>query len=344
MPVQDIEMWRDEGALVFNGPDEQLLSGLAAGAAGGIGATLHCLYGAQLTPGWRLFGDMASLEERIAAADLVLTAEGRADGQSLNGKLLSGISSLCLKHKKELKVVCGKNFIQPRLWRQAGIRDILALHEVEPDTRKSIEGTVRLLSGEGLLLAGCDEAGRGCLAGPVFAAAVILPEDFYDSRLNDSKQMSEADRNALRERIEKEAIAWKVVAVSPEEIDRINILNASIEGMQRALDGLEVRPQAVFVDGNRFKPYFSPDGTKIPYHCVVHGDAKVAAIAAASVLAKTHRDEYMRRIARDYPQYGWDRNMAYPTPEHREAIRRYGITPHHRRSYALLPEGENLLF
>lgn len=314
------------------------------GAAGGVGAALHSLYGAQLTPGWKLFGDMVHLEEKIASAHLVLTAEGRVDAQSLSGKLLAGISSLCIKYRKPLKVVCGKNYLHPKLWRKSGIYDIFALSEVEPDIRKSIEGTRRLLTGEGLLLAGCDEAGRGCLAGPVFAAAVILPEGFYDERLNDSKQMSEADRDALRERIEREAVAWRVEAVSAEEIDRINILNASITGMQRALDGLQIRPQGIFVDGNRFRPYVSPDGTRIPFHCVVHGDARIAAIAAASVLAKTHRDEFMRKIAKEYPQYGWDRNMAYPTPEHREAIRKYGITPYHRRSYALLPEGDNLLF
>ena len=312
------------------------------GAAGGVGACLHSLYGAHLTPGWKLFGDMVALEEKIAAADLVITAEGRVDAQSLSGKLLAGISSLCIKYRKVLKVVCGKNYLHPRFWRKAGIYDILALHEVEPDKRKSIEGTERLLSGRGLLLAGCDEAGRGCLAGPVFAAAVILPEDFYDERLNDSKQMTEADRDALRERIEAEALAWKVVAVQASEIDRINILNASVAGMQRALDGLSVRPQAVFVDGNRFSPYFDPDGRKVPFHCVVHGDARIAAIAAASVLAKTHRDEYMRRISAEYPQYGWDRNMAYPTAEHRDAIRRYGITPYHRRSFALRDSDSSL--
>ncbi|MBO4769101.1 MAG: glycerate kinase, partial [Bacteroidales bacterium] len=136
------------------------------GAAGGVGAALHSLYGAKLTPGWRLFGDMVHLEEKIAEADLVLTAEGRVDGQSLNGKLLTGISSLCIKYRKVLKVVCGKSYLHPKMWRKSGIYDIFALSEVEPDIRKSIEGTVRLLSGEGLMLAGCDEAGRGCLAGP----------------------------------------------------------------------------------------------------------------------------------------------------------------------------------
>jgi len=181
---------------------------------------------------------------------------------------------------------------------------------------------------EGLIEAGCDEAGRGPLAGPVFAAAVILPEGFFHPRLNDSKQMSEKAREELREVIEREAVAWAVEAVSPEEIDTVNILNASILGMQRAVRRLNPRPEFLLIDGNRFKPC---DG--IPYKTVVHGDATYAAIAAASVLAKTHRDAYMRRIAAEYPQYGWERNMGYPTHEHIEAVRRYGFTPYHRRSF-----------
>ena len=314
------------------------------GAAGGVGAMMHSVYGAELTPGWKLFGEMVGLEDRIREADLVVTAEGRLDGQSLCGKLIDGVASLCRKHRKVLKVVCGRNQLPLKEWKKAGISDVIALNEIEPDLRKSRAHSQELLSAEGVVIAGCDEAGRGCLAGPVFAAAVILPEGFYDERLNDSKQMTEADRNALREIIEREAVAWKVVAVPAEEIDRINILNASITGMHRALDGLEVSPQMIMVDGNRFMGYRRPDGTRVPHHCVVHGDACVAAIAAASVLAKTHRDEYMRNLAKEYPQYGWDRNMAYPTAEHREAIRRYGITPHHRRSYTLLPPEEKLLF
>lgn len=181
---------------------------------------------------------------------------------------------------------------------------------------------------EDLLEAGCDEAGRGPLAGPVYAAAVILPKDFYHPLLNDSKQMSRKARETLRPIIEKEAIAWAVEAVSAEEIDEINILAASIAGMQRAVARLKVRPQFLLVDGNRFKPY---DG--IPYKTVVHGDAIYAPIAAASVLAKTYRDEFMEKLAKDYPQYGWDRNMGYPTKEHIEAIRQYGYTPWHRRSF-----------
>ena len=180
----------------------------------------------------------------------------------------------------------------------------------------------------GRLEAGCDEAGRGPLAGPVFAAAVILPEGFSHPLLNDSKQMSEKARNLLREVIEREALAWAVEAVEPEEIDTINILNASILGMQRAVRRLSPRPEFLLVDGNRFKPC---DG--IPFRTVVHGDATYASIAAASVLAKTWRDAYMRQIAADYPQYGWEHNMGYPTREHIEAIRRYGYTPHHRKSF-----------
>lgn len=181
---------------------------------------------------------------------------------------------------------------------------------------------------EDLLEAGCDEAGRGPLAGPVYAAVVILPKDFHHPLLNDSKQMSRKARETLRPIIEKEAVAWAVEAVSAEEIDEINILAASIAGMQRAVARLKVRPQFLLVDGNRFKPF---DG--IPYKTVVHGDAIYAPIAAASVLAKTYRDEFMEKLAKDYPQYGWDRNMGYPTKEHIEAIRQYGYTPWHRRSF-----------
>lgn len=181
---------------------------------------------------------------------------------------------------------------------------------------------------EDLLEAGCDEAGRGPLAGPVYAAAVILPKDFHHPLLNDSKQMSRKARETLRPIIEKEAVAWAVEAVSAEEIDEINILAASIAGMQRAVARLKVRPQFLLVDGNRFKPFRG-----IPYKTVVHGDAIYAPIAAASVLAKTYRDEFMEKLAKDYPQYGWDRNMGYPTKEHIEAIRQYGYTPWHRRSF-----------
>lgn len=180
----------------------------------------------------------------------------------------------------------------------------------------------------GLLEAGCDEAGRGPLAGPVFAAAVILPEDFFHPLLNDSKQMTARSRDILREVIERDALAWAVEEVSAEEIDSINILNASITGMQRAVRKLRVRPDMLLIDGNRFKPFDGYD-----YRTVVHGDATYASIAAASVLAKTWRDEYMCRIAAEYPQYGWERNMGYPTKEHIEAIKAFGYTPHHRKSF-----------
>ena len=180
----------------------------------------------------------------------------------------------------------------------------------------------------GAVEAGCDEAGRGPLAGPVFAAAVVLPPDFEDPRLNDSKQMTEADRDALRAIIERDAVAWAVERVDPEEIDRLNILWASVTGMQRAVQRLAVKPEWLLIDGNKWRPLKGYQAVT-----VVHGDATYASIAAASVLAKTWRDEYMRRLAADFPQYGWDRNFGYPTPEHIEAIRRYGLTPHHRKSF-----------
>lgn len=181
---------------------------------------------------------------------------------------------------------------------------------------------------EGILEAGCDEAGRGPLAGPVYAAAVILPKDFRHPLLNDSKQMSAKAREELRNVIEREAVAWAVEAVSAEEIDALNILWASVTGMQRAVRKLKVKPEFLLIDGNRFRPF---DGYE--YRTVVHGDATYASIAAASVLAKTYRDEYMKGLALKYPQYGWDRNMGYPTPEHLEAIRKFGYTEYHRKSF-----------
>jgi len=183
----------------------------------------------------------------------------------------------------------------------------------------------------GRLEAGCDEAGRGPLAGPVFAAAVILPPDFFHPLLNDSKQMTERAREELRPIIEQNAVAWAVEEVSAEEIDRLNILWASVTGMQRAVERLSPAPEFLLVDGNKFRP-FGKYGFN-DFRTVVHGDATYASIAAASVLAKTYRDDFMRSIARDYPQYGWDRNMGYPTAEHIEAIRRYGYTPWHRKSF-----------
>lgn len=184
---------------------------------------------------------------------------------------------------------------------------------------------------DGRIEAGCDEAGRGCLAGPVTAAAVILPSDFSDDMLNDSKQLTEHQRDVLRPIIEREALAWAVAFVSPQEIDEINILKASFMAMHRAIDQLKVRPEALLIDGNRFIPY-----KDIQHTCIVKGDGKMMSIAAASVLAKTHRDEYMRRISADYPQYGWDKNKGYPTRAHRAAIAQYGTTPYHRLTFQLL--------
>ena len=194
---------------------------------------------------------------------------------------------------------------------------------------------------EGKIEAGCDEAGRGCLAGSVYAAAVILPEGYQNELLNDSKQLSEKKRYQLREIIERDAVAWAVGIVTPEEIDKINILNASILAMHRALDQLKVRPEAIIVDGNRFKPYKDPsDGKALPSTTIVKGDGKYLAIAAASILAKTYRDDYMNELAKEYPQYDWLSNKGYPTKKHRDAIRQYGITPYHRKSYNLLGDGQ----
>ncbi|MDY3933679.1 MAG: ribonuclease HII [Muribaculaceae bacterium] len=184
---------------------------------------------------------------------------------------------------------------------------------------------------DGRIEAGCDEAGRGCLAGPVFAAAVILPDQFNHPLLNDSKQLTEHQRNTLRPIIEQEALAWCVGVVTATEIDEINILNASILAMHRALDGLGIRPEAILVDGNRFKPYHD-----IPSTCIVKGDATYRSIAAASILAKTHRDEFMDRIAAEYPQYAWDKNKGYPTKAHRQAIEQTGPSPYHRMSFRLI--------
>ena len=183
----------------------------------------------------------------------------------------------------------------------------------------------------GRLEAGCDEAGRGPLAGPVYAAAVILPPDFHHPLLNDSKQMTEKAREELRPIIETEAVAWAVEAVQPDEIDKLNILWASVTGMQRAVIRLDPAPEFLLVDGNKFRP-FDRYSFK-DYRTIVHGDATFASIAAASVLAKTWRDEFMRKIALEYPEYGGDRNMGYPTPEHIDAIRRSGYTPWHRKSF-----------
>lgn len=188
---------------------------------------------------------------------------------------------------------------------------------------------------QGRVEAGCDEAGRGCLAGSVYAAAVILPPDYHNERLNDSKKLTARQRYALRQDVERDAVAWAVGVVTPQEIDQINILNASILAMHRALDQLQVRPEAIIVDGNRFKPY-----RDLPHTTIVKGDGKYLSIAAASILAKTYRDDEMVRLAQEYPDYDWQHNMGYPTRKHREAIRQHGITPYHRRTFNLLGSEE----
>lgn len=184
-----------------------------------------------------------------------------------------------------------------------------------------------------LIEAGCDEAGRGCLAGPVFAAAVILPRDFAHPLLNDSKQLSEKQRYQAREVVESSALSWAVAQVDPKEIDEINILNASFLAMHRALDQLKLRPESLLIDGNRFQPY-----RDLPFHCMIKGDGRFLSIAAASILAKTYRDDLMRELHDLHPQYAWDRNKGYPTKAHRWAIQQHGATIHHRRSFRLLPD------
>ena len=191
---------------------------------------------------------------------------------------------------------------------------------------------------EGKIEAGCDEAGRGCLAGSVYAAAVILPPDYENAELNDSKKLTDRKRKLLRQQIERDAVAWAVGIVTPDEIDKINILNASILAMHRALDQLKVRPEAIIVDGNRFKPYHD-----VPATTIVKGDGKYLSIAAASILAKTYRDDYMDRLAEEYPQYDWKGNKGYPTKKHRTAISQYGVTPYHRRTFNLLGTQELFL-
>ena len=202
---------------------------------------------------------------------------------------------------------------------------------------------------KGVIEAGCDEAGRGCLAGPVFAAAVILPPDFENEVLNDSKQLTEKKRYQLREVIEHEALAWAVGIVDNQEIDRINILNASILAMHRALDQLKLRPQNIIVDGNRWKPYQEPTANDnepivVPATTIVKGDGKYLSIAAASILAKTYRDDFMLRIHEEFPQYHWNKNKGYPAKVHREAIRQFGTTPYHRLSFNLLGNTQQLEF
>ena len=191
----------------------------------------------------------------------------------------------------------------------------------------------------GCIEAGCDEAGRGCLAGAVYAAAVILPPDFKNELLNDSKQLTEHQRYELRPIIEREAVAWAVGIVSPEEIDRINILKASFLAMHRAIETLRTTPEALLIDGNRFTPY-----PGIPHSCEIKGDGRYMSIAAASVLAKTYRDDYMMQLHAQYPQYRWDENKGYPTRAHRDAIREFGPTPYHRKTFRLLNDQQLSLF
>jgi len=197
----------------------------------------------------------------------------------------------------------------------------------------------------GKIEAGCDEAGRGCLAGSVYAAAVIFAEDYKNEALNDSKQLTDKRRKELRAIIERDAIAWAVGVVTPEEIDKMNILNASILAMHRALDQLQVRPEAIIVDGNRFKPYKEStthhhEPITLPHTTIVKGDGKYLSIAAASILAKTYRDDYMDTLALEYPQYDWMKNKGYPTKKHRDAIKQYGITPYHRKTFNMLGDGQ----
>ena len=197
----------------------------------------------------------------------------------------------------------------------------------------------------GKIEAGCDEAGRGCLAGSVYAAAVIFAEDYKNEALNDSKQLTDKRRKELRAIIERDAIAWAVGVVTPEEIDKMNILNASILAMHRALDQLQVRPEAIIVDGNRFKPYKEStthhhEPITLPHTTIVKGDGKYLSIAAASILAKTYRDDYMDALALEYPQYDWMKNKGYPTKIHRDAIKQYGITPYHRKTFNMLGDGQ----
>lgn len=183
---------------------------------------------------------------------------------------------------------------------------------------------------DGLVECGCDEAGRGCLAGPVFAAAVVFPVDYKNDEINDSKQLTRKKREQLRRVIEEEAAAFAVVAVSEREIDELNILNASLKAMNRAVQQLSLTPQRLLIDGNRFK-----NETDIPFHCIIKGDAKFLSIAAASILAKTYRDEWMEKIDLEFPQYGWRQNMGYPTPAHQAAVLQHGLSPYHRRSFHL---------
>ena len=315
-----------------------------AGAAGGVGAALYAFLNAATLSGFSFFSEMVSLEDKIRASRMVITGEGRLDASSLNGKLVGSLAEMCEKACRRLYVVCGQN----TLGSDASICDIALLATdfkdkigrwCRTDYRSDYLPSGGNLFGDSAIsygvIAGCDEAGRGPLAGPVYAAAVILSEGFYHPLLKDSKKMTAAQRNQMREIIEREALAWSVASVSAAEIDEINILQASIKAMQTALSGLKTQPELILVDGNRFNPYYGVDGTRIPHKCIVKGDDKVPEISAASILAKTYRDEFMLKIDKEYPQYGWARNMGYPTEEHRAAIHTHGLTPYHRKTFTV---------
>ena len=313
------------------------------GTAGGTGAALYAFLKATPVHGFAFFSEMVALEDKIAASRMVITGEGRLDASSLNGKLVGSLAEMCEKACRRLYVVCGQN----TLGSDPSICDIALL---ATDFKEKIGqwcridyrsdylpdgGTLFDFSSSYGVIAGCDEAGRGPLAGPVYAAAVILPEGFYHPLLKDSKKMTAAQRNQMREIIERNAVAWSVASISAAEIDEINILQASIKAMQTALNGLDVKPGLILVDGNRFNPYYGTDGVRIPHKCIVKGDDKVPEISAASILAKTYRDEFMLKMDKEFPQYGWARNMGYPTKEHRAAIHAHGLTPYHRKTFTV---------
>ena len=313
------------------------------GTAGGTGAALYAFLKATPVHGFEFFSQMVSLEDKIAASRMVITGEGRLDASSLNGKLVGSLAEMCEKACRRLYVVSGQN----TLGSDPSICDTALL---TTDFKEKIGrwcrtdyrsdylpdgGTLFDFGSSYGVIAGCDEAGRGPLAGPVYAAAVILPEGFYHPLLKDSKKMTAAQRNQMREIIEREALAWSVASISAAEIDEINILQASIKAMQTALSGLNIKPDLILVDGNRFNPYYKADGMRIPHKCIVKGDDKVPEISAASILAKTYRDEFMLKIDKEYPLYGWARNMGYPTEEHREAIHAHGLSPYHRKTFTV---------
>ena len=319
------------------------------GAAGGTSAALYAFLNASLENGFSLFADMVSLESKIERSRMVITGEGCLDASSMNGKLVGSLAELCAEHCRRLYVVCGRNALggDPSLCDVSLLATGLEEHITawcKPDWRSEYlpsEGSLFDFGSSYGIIAGCDEAGRGPLAGPVYAAAVILPEGFYHPLLKDSKQMTAAQRDQMRSIIETKAVAWCVASVSAEEIDEINILQASIKAMHLALTGLRQHPgfpgniDLILADGNRFNPYYTTDGARVPHKCIVKGDDKVPEISAASILAKTYRDEFMLKIDKEYPQYGWSRNMGYPTAEHRSAIHAHGLTPYHRKTFTV---------